>query len=231
MGWNSGDEDERPEHKVWLDAFWIDVNEVSNEKYAHYLNKSGARLDISHLKNPAFGVTGAQGKYVPKPGMERLPVVFISHKDAYHYCHFYGKKLPTEAQWEKACRAGKDARPYPPADSDLRKKANVHRWWHPFPTPVGSFPPNAYGIRDMEGNVGEFCSDAYQPDWYHESPQKNPECTKDNYSKRRVVRGGSFSFPFSLCRCGYRRYMSVRSLDMNEYTGFRCVLPVRGSGK
>jgi formylglycine-generating enzyme required for sulfatase activity len=231
MGWNAGEPDERPEHRVWLDAFWIDKYEITNTQFSEYLNKAKIKLGPSRLKNPAFGINYNNGKFVPKHGVERHPVVFISHKEAFQYCEFYGKRLPSEAQWEKACRAGNKKRPYPPADKNLQKRANVHHWWHPFPSPVGSYPPNAYGIADMEGNVGEFCSDAYQPHWYRGSPSKNPACTKDTPSSKRVVRGGSFSFPLSLCRCGYRRYMSARSQDMNEYTGFRCVLPVKGPGK
>ncbi len=235
MGSNRGDPDERPVHRVWLDAFYIDKHEVTNAQYARYLNATGSKMRRRWLLFPDLGLTLHRGRYQAKPGMERLPVVYLGWRSAAKYCSWRGMSLPSEAQWEKACRGGLTGKRYPLGDGLQRRQANVHRWWRPRPDPVGSYPPNGYGLHDMAGNVGEFCQDTYCARFYRSSPSRNPIChfTPKRNRIRRVVRGGDFGLPRRLARCAQRRFMNQSQQDLNNFTGFRCACrpPCRGGGR
>jgi formylglycine-generating enzyme required for sulfatase activity len=148
MGSNDGSGAERPPHRVWLDTFYIDKYEVTNHKYAEFLKATG------HPR-PAFW----ENDRYNSPDQ---PVVGVSWDDAVAYCKWAGKRLPTEAEWEKAARGGADGRKFPWGDEEPKGKAafgqdmNTGR-----PAPVGKYQPNGYGLYDMAGNVWEWCVDCF----------------------------------------------------------------------
>jgi sulfatase modifying factor 1 len=184
-----------------------------------------------------------QGEGSDIKGKENYPVVHISWYDAMAYCKWAGKRLPTEAEWEFAGRA-RMGKKYSWGDEELETgcpKANT--WQGHFPdqdtkwdkytrsAPVKSFPANSYGLYDMAGNVWEWCSDWYTPDYYEKEKSlidpKGPASSYDPAEPtvpKRVVRGGSFMCHSSYCK-GYRVTSRMKtSPDTGlEHTGFRCV--------
>jgi len=196
-------------------------------------------------------VKGASWKHPEGPGStikgkENFPVVQVSWDDAMAYAKWAGKRLPTEAEWEWAARAGLTNQPYTWGSEPVDKgqpKANV--WQGHFPdrntvadgyarvAPVQSFAANAYGLYDMAGNVWEWCSDWYRSDYYTQTAAKkliNPSGPAASYDPdeptvpKRVVRGGSFLCHASYC-ASYRVSARMKtSPDTGlEHTGFRCV--------
>lgn len=171
------------------------------------------------------------------------PVVHISYEDAVAYAKWSGKRLPTEAEWEYAAQAGKGNQKYY-WGTELKPQgkwmANIFQGEFPnrntledgfsMIAPVKSFPPNAYGLYDMEGNVWEWCNDFYRPDYYAQSPGENPKGPADSYDPsepgeiKRVQRGGSFLCSDQYCiryKAGSRGKGEVKSGSNN--LGFRCV--------
>jgi len=171
------------------------------------------------------------------------PVVQVCYVDAGAYAKWAGKRLPTEAEWEYAAKGGKENKKYywgeelKPAGKWM---ANIFQGTFPnknsledgyaFLAPVRSFPPNAYGLYDMEGNVWEWCSDYYRPDYYQTSEKENPKGPATSYDPdepnvvKRVVRGGSFLCSDQYCiryKAGSRGKGEVKSASNN--LGFRCV--------
>ena len=178
-------------------------------------------------------------------GKESYPVVHISWDDAQAYCKWAGKRLPTEAEWEYASRGGLKNAIYPWGDEAIEKgKAKANTWQGNFPVkntnldgynqlaPVKSFQPNGYGLYDTAGNVWEWCSDWYRPDFYEKQKgtTENPLGPEDSYDPmepsvpKKVVRGGSFMCNASYCK-GYRVTSRMKtSKDTSlAHTGFRCV--------
>jgi formylglycine-generating enzyme required for sulfatase activity len=175
-------------------------------------------------------------------GREKHPVVHIAWEDATAYAKWAGKRLPTEAEWERAARGGLERKPYVWGDELCpggKWMANV--WQGTFPgentaedgfrgtAPVGSFPPNGYGLYDMAGNVWQWCADWYRPDYYRVSPSRNPKGPESSVDPdglgvpKRVQRGGSFLCAANYCvryRVGARGQGAV---DTGlSHTGFRC---------
>jgi len=214
---SEGYRNEHPQRKVYLDSYYIDKFEVTNVQYREFMRATGHKsprdwsdYDTSRLNHPVVGV---------------------SWYDAIVYAEWAGKRLPTEAEWEKAAR-GADGRKYPwgniPPDSGGRHRANykVGKYGaadgYSTTSPVGSFPLGAspYGAMDMAGNVWEWCADWYDSAYYSKSPTKNPPGPSSG--KHRVLRGGAWlNDDTSYLRCAVRGWHAP-TLTFN-YVGFRCV--------
>jgi formylglycine-generating enzyme len=175
--------------------------------------------------------------------LQHHPVVQVCWDDALAYTKWAGKQLPTEAQFERAARAGLERQPYAwGAQPVCNGKWMANIWQGQFPiqnkaadgfagtSPVGSFPPNGYGLYDMAGNVWQWCADWYRPDYYARSPARNPTGPGDSLDPdepglaKRVVRGGSFLCSDLYC-AGYRAAARMKSSPDTALsnTGFRCV--------
>ena len=224
---NEGRNDELPVHTVYLNAFYIDKYEVTNAQYAEFLNTYGKNVDAAGHELLDIGDSGCLiervgDTYKPKSGYENHPVIYVSWYGAAAYAQFYGKRLPTEAEWEKAARGGLVGKRYPWGDNISHDDANYSRTggrdtWNGT-SPVGSFPPNGYDLYDMAGNVWDWCSDWYDGNYYSNSPKNNPQ--GPNNGSRRVLRGGSWYLNTVLLRCALR--VNLVPADTVIYNGFRC---------
>jgi formylglycine-generating enzyme required for sulfatase activity len=200
--------EEKPQHTVYLDAFWIDRTEVTNAQYRQCVDAGACEeprcWDEDELNAPD------------------QPVVCVSWNDAQAYAVWAGGRMPTEAEWEKAAR-GTDGRIYPWGNSAPDcSKANYQGCEEYRPLPVGSHPDGAspYAALDMAGNVYEWVADWYDVDYYSRSPDRNPQ--GPDTGRKRVVRGGSLYTSDRVVRCAYR--ISPYPSYMNRDLGFRVVV-------
>ena len=194
-------------------------------------------------------VKGANWRHPEGPdsdikGRGNHPVVHVSWFDCEAYAKWAGKRLPTEAEWEYACRGGLEQNPYSWGRERFEKGMwMMNIWQGQFPNenlaqdgfkgtaPVGSFPPNSYGLHDMAGNVWEWVADWYRPDYYFKSPRDNPAGPVDSFDpdepgiQKRVGRGGSYLCSDMYCK-GYRPAARQKtSPDTGlSHTGFRCAV-------
>jgi len=213
---DDGSADEHPSHEVYLDSFLIDKYEVTNAQYKMFCDATG------HLYPPDLRI-GADS--VPFSDFPDHPVVRVSWDDAVAYAAWAGKRLPTEAEREKAAR-GIDGRKYPWGDREpwedrvLRCNYYNGRDGHDGTAPVGSFKAGAspYGVHDMAGNVAEWCFDWYGEEYYSQSPSSNPPGPAEG--EFRVDRGGGWRSPLTDVRCAYR-HRSLPTRKTEAY-GFRC---------
>jgi formylglycine-generating enzyme len=229
MGDDRGNPDERPAHKVKLSAFLMDRLEVTH-----------AMFTMAQLPNPSHWQDSPQ-----------KPVERVRWRDAKRYCNersileglkpcynektpdwdcdytANGYRLPTEAEWEYACRArGEDAYDFGSPDK-LRQYAwfaeNAEQKTHP----TGQKKPNAFGICDLYGNVSEWCEDVYSPEYYKVSPAVDPRGPANpGKDVKRVIRGGSWKFSADQCRATARvgeRTGNTDACFSTDYCGFRCV--------
>jgi serine/threonine-protein kinase len=208
----SADGDEKPMHSVYLDDFWIDKFEVTNADFAQFVEATGYQTDAEKEGHSKNWREAAEGK-------DNHPVVYVSWNDAVAYCEWVSKRLPTEAEWEKAAR-GTDDRIWPWGNGWDEDNVNSKDAGLGHTRAVGSYPDGAspYGCMDMAGNAWEWVADWYQRDYYQAAPDRNPQGPNQGVS--RVVRGGSFVLPQRLTRCtGRFEFIPwVRRDDL----GFRC---------
>jgi formylglycine-generating enzyme required for sulfatase activity len=216
-----GNDDEHPEHTVYLDDFLIGKYEVTNSQYAEFLNAMGKDEDDAGHQLVNVGIASIQFRneiYSALKGWEDSPVVGVSWYGAKAYAEWEGGRLPTEAEWEKAAR-GTDGRQWPWGDSWEIGRCNswesgLHR-----PVAVGSFPTGAspYGVHDMAGNVFERVADWYQEDYYEVSPLRNPKGPE--LGAFRVLRSGSWVELGNGCRTAFKIGQGPEDTDSD--TGFR----------
>jgi formylglycine-generating enzyme required for sulfatase activity len=225
-----GREDEKPQRSVYLDAFWIDQTEVTNAMYALFLNANGNQIEDGDTwldaDDPVVRVHYIDGEWQPEAEYSHHPVIEVTWFGAYAYCQWAGRRLPTEAEWEKAARGG-DGRTYPwgqAAPGVIKvscQQANIAGC--NFDTqPVGSYPDYAspYGILDMSGNLAEWVQDWYQPNYYRIAPDENPPGPpKGEY---KVLRGGAWSGGYITARTTRRSWGDPAFTCLYHGEGFRC---------
>jgi len=221
MGSDEGDDDERPLHKAYLDEFWIGTRPVTNAEYAHFVRETGHAppriaalpLMISTALEEEFRTLA--GPYVwPLPqGKEQHPVTLVGFDDALAYCAWLSSKtgrrirLPSEAEWEKAARGGLQGKRYPWGDEFNSGAAHflphgAEKAGHGTAA-VGNYPPNAFQLFDMAGNVWEWVSDWYVSNYYARAHYLNPQGPETGLM--RLVRGGSWvNGDEHYLRCAYR---------------------------
>lgn len=286
--------DARPIHRVYVDGFWIDKTDVTNEQFAKFVKATGYvtvaeqtpkaadfpgalpenLITGSAVFTPTDGpvpldnilqwwryVPGADWRHPEGPrstvqGREKYPVVQVAYADAAAYAKWAGKRLPTEAEWEFAARGGSSGKVYAWGDvfrPGGKYMANTFQGQFPVKdkdsgddgfagiAPVAQFPPNGYGLYDMSGNVWQWCSDRYRPDYYATlsaagGVARNPQGPDTSFDpsqpkqKVRVHRGGSF-----LCTDQYcTRYMvgtrgKGEESTASNHLGFRCAQPAAES--
>jgi formylglycine-generating enzyme required for sulfatase activity len=215
MGSSIGDSDEQPVHTVYLDAFWIDKYEVTNAQYKRC-------VDAGKCSMPLSTQSETRRTYYGDPSYENYPVVAVSWNDAKTFCEWVGKRLPTEAEWEKAAR-GTDARVYPWGNQFDKTKANVGEGSQGDTTAVGSYPTGAspYGVMDLAGNVWEWVQDWYDPNYYRTSPRNNPMGPPSG--TYRTIRGGGWPKQFTWS-VGYLKGLWRGPVDFSGRSSFRYVL-------
>lgn len=202
--------DEQPVHRVYLDAFQMDKYHVTVGQYAKYLEATDQEAP------PEWDIMN-------QPRHQKRPVVNVSWFDAATYCKWAGKRLPTEAEWEKAAR-GTDGRLYPwgnEAPTRLHANFGKKQWAnHMALVPVGMFEmgKSPYGIYDMAGNAWEWVNDWYDHDYYKKSPGKNPQGPAKGKSK--VVRGGNWLYIQEFLRSSFR--FNAEPSGRQFGYGFRC---------
>jgi serine/threonine-protein kinase len=224
MGSQIGLVDEQPQHSVYLDAFWIDQTEVTNSMYSLCV-QSGA------CRRPAVTT------YYSDPAYSNHPVIHVDWEDAGAYCVWAGRRLPTEAEWEKAASwdpLKNEKRIYPWGNEFDCKKGNFEGAdcdGYAGTAPVGSFASGAspYGALDMGGNVWEWVHDAFletdpltggTQNYYAISPASNPQGVDPALTIYRIMRGGGWRINFGFGRSAYRLWFGLD--DPYNFAGFRC---------
>ena len=244
MGDDSGEFDyEKPAHTVYVDAFYMDKYEVTNEQYAEFLNTKGKHTDTDKTwLGIEHGIEFSRvelvnGVYRVKAGYENHPVGYVSWYGAMAYAEWAGKRLPTEAEWEKAARGGLVGKKYSNGNTITLQDANYDYWnGVQDSTPVGSYPANGYGLYDMTGNMWEWCLDEFDANFYSISPERNPlsgadsiQWLIDNYrevdtKRERVLRGASWDNHVVNVRITFR-FRAKPTITYGLY-GFRCARSV-----
>jgi formylglycine-generating enzyme required for sulfatase activity len=279
--------DARPIHRVYVDPFWMDATEVTNEQFARFVKATGyvtvaetAPTRAEFPTAPAENLVAGSVVFTPQPrevplddhyrwwsyvkgaswrrpegpasdlrGREKHPVVHVAYEDAQAYARWAGKRLPTEAEWEFAARGGLAGKLYPWGDElkpGGRWAANIYEGRFPVAgaergedgfvglAPVGQYPPNGYGLYDTAGNVWEWVSDWYRPDYYATLARgglaRNPAGPAESFDpaepseRKRVHRGGSYLCTEQYCTrymIGTRGKGEVKT--GSNHLGFRCV--------
>jgi len=245
MGSEELGDDERPVRLVYLNDFWIDRYEVTNERFARFVDATGYQTEAERqgwgwvwkgsdgstdLATGWEQVEGAGWRHPRGPessieGKVEHPVVLVSWNDAAAYCQWAGKHLPSEAQWEKAARVPAAdlgyGQIYAWGDEFDSAKANTSESGLGDTMPVGSFSPQGdspYGASDVTGNVWEWVADWYDSEYYGQSPSANPPGPAAGTYK--VLRGGSWPFDEVYARISFR--YNVRPDYTYDFVGFRC---------
>jgi formylglycine-generating enzyme len=252
------EQEEQPQHRVRISRpFYLDVHEVTRKEFAQFVRATGYQTDAKRDGKGGCGFDAATGEFRQdpvydwqNPGFsqnENEPVVNVSWNDATAFCEWLSRKekavyrLPTEAEWEYACRAGTTSLFYTGDEpeslttvgnvADGTLKAKFANWTtiggrdgYAFTAPVGSFQPNGFGLFDMHGNVWEWCQDWYASGYYAKSPENDPQGPLRG--SVRVFRGGSWYDAADLCRSAFR-YWDVPTYR-DYFLGFRIVAVPHG---
>ncbi|GKS60010.1 hypothetical protein YTPLAS18_35370 [Nitrospira sp.] len=219
-GDRDGGRDEYPRHEVVLDAYYLDKFEVTNGQYIEFVRATNHRVP-QHPKDSSRNLW--QKGMMPESVADR-PVINVDWYDAEAYCKWAGKRLPTEAEWEKAARGGDDRR-FPWGNVEpTAKHLNYLQKWTGEKTlmPVGSYEAgkSPFGLYDMAGNVWEWVNDWYDDHYYEKSPAKNPPGPTSGTQK--VLRSSGWAVEAPLVRIFTR--VASDPKDRNESTGFRCAM-------
>lgn len=222
-GDRDGGRDEYPNHEVFLDAYYIDKFEMTNSRYREFIRATGHRTP-QHAKDPSRNIW--PDTTMPDSIADK-PVINVDWHDADAYCKWAGRRLPTEAEWEKAAR-GTDDRRFPWGNVEpTRKHLNFNQRWQGEKTlmPVGSYEAgkSPFGAYDMAGNVWEWVADWYDIYYYGKSPARNPKGPETGTHK--VLRSSGWETETPLVR-SVTRVMSD-PLNRNHSTGFRCAADAR----
>ncbi|MDF0667358.1 MAG: SUMF1/EgtB/PvdO family nonheme iron enzyme [Nitrospira sp.] len=217
-GARDGGRDEYPRHDVFVDTFAIDKFEVTNGRYLEFVKSTGHRVP-QNPRNPTRNLW--QGESITDSLTDR-PVINVDWFDAEAYCRWAGKRLPTEAEWEKAAKGTSDRR-FPWGNVEpTSKHLNYNQPWIGEKTlmPVGSYEAgkSPYGLYDMAGNVWEWVDDWYDARYYEKSPKKNPK--GPDTGTKKVIRGAGWQNETPTVRI-FTRVESDPTVR-NESTGFRC---------
>jgi sulfatase modifying factor 1 len=194
MGSETGQDNERPVHRVWIDTFELAVCQVTNAEYGIFLVATPDRQPL-HWGDPDFS-------------HPEQAVVGTSWFDAVAYCEWLSQitsrhfRLPTEAEWERAARGGAEQKLYPWGDELPDSLPYYAARWKTGPEPVGHAEKNAYGLCDIGANVHEWCADCFEAEYYAASPERNPQGPANG--TRRASRGGSWRHYTKVSRCAAR---------------------------
>ena len=225
MGYSEGKEDEKPVHTVYLDAFWIDQTEITNRMYLKCVEEGVCNQPVQGAHTALRVDSSTHEVYYGNPEFYDYPVIYVNHIQADIYCRWAGRRLPTEAEWEKAAR-GTDGRLYPWGNEPPNETLLNYDGIIGDTTKVGSYPAGAspYGALDMAGNLWEWTADFYSPDYYSTSPTKNPQGPENGYVF--VERGGSWRKSERPVRSTYRHHYIPPILgsfvNSHNYDGYRC---------
>ena len=230
---------EQPVHTVHVDAFYMDKYEVTNLDYKKFVlaNPQWQKDRIPKALHTGKYLKHWTGNNYPT-GKANHPVIYVSWYAAVAYSKWVGKRLPTEAEWEKAARGGKSGLKYPWGNTISSARAN----YHPHvgdTTRVGNYSANGYGLYDMAGNVWEWCLDAYDENFYFSSSRRNPLSDVNtlsnanliiddykNVNSKRVVRSGGWASFARGVRVAHRYPAAPAQTDFGYGIGFRCARSV-----
>lgn len=204
--------DDRPVRTVTLGAFDIDAHEVTNREYSQFVEAGLAR-------KPHYWPRGR----IPE-GKADQPVANVTWDEAHAYCRWKGKRLPTEAEWEKACRGGLTAMKFPWGDEEADPE-RAHYDSVKGPKAICSYERNGYGLCDMAGNVWEWTADRYAKEYYAVGHSQDPQ--GPNEGRYRVLRGGSWADVPKFLTCAHRSFS--RPEERSPNIGFRCARSAEAS--
>jgi len=219
-----GARDEMPRHEVKLPSFALDIHPVTNEQFVRFLQAMGGEKD--HNNNDIIRLRDSRikrsaGKVIIESGYAKHPVVGVTWYGAIAYAKWIGKRLPWEAEWEAAATGGRPDAIFPTGTNIERSQAN---FFSSDTTPVMSYPPNAFGLFDMAGNVYQWCQDWYAYNYYDASALEPERPAGPHQGVYRVLRGGCWKSLKEDMRCSHRHRNNPGAV--NGTYGFRCAADV-----
>ena len=228
MGSQSGQNDEKPVHKVKISSFYVSKYEITNKQFCDFLNQKGNQYEGNTMWIDLNGkwrtlkcrIYQKDSVFYVEKGYENYPVAFVSWYGAQAYCKWRGGRLPTEAEWEYLAKTGL-------TETQIYDSLNYYAVYKvdtlTGPQPVGSKKPDKNGIYDLFGNMAEWCYDWYLPEYYYFSPKKNPK--GPDFGTMKVKRGGSWAENKNSI---YPTNRKASNPNSNNITiGFRVVIPIK----